>query len=288
MKESTLAVSKSLGNVVACPEVARLAPTLSTGFGSGTVGGSTPVESLHVLGCAGSSYAGRAGPPCSSYLVEMGGRSLLLDCGYGSLDALSALVNSRACALDAVILTHSHADHAGDLFALLERGDLWRGAPLVVAQRETIDHVGYRVGSGASTYVEARDGGCVTVGDVALRFSSTDHQVATVAVAVSAGATRLVYSSDTGPRWRPPPAHVGASLAIVECTLFRRRDRDSPYHLDGSEAAALLRYLSPARALVTHVPPGESVSARVEIVGRWSKSAETEAAVAGLRIDFVP
>ena len=65
---------------------------------------------LTVLGCAGSF----PGPDsaCSAYLVEADGFRLLLDFGTGSLSALQRYASLTA--VDAIMLTHLHADHMFD------------------------------------------------------------------------------------------------------------------------------------------------------------------------------
>src|ERR671932_2272805 len=65
---------------------------------------------LTVLGCAGSFPGPEA--PCSAYLVEAEGFRLLLDFGTGSLSMLQRFTGLYA--LDAILLTHLHADHIFD------------------------------------------------------------------------------------------------------------------------------------------------------------------------------
>src|SRR5919202_5061165 len=65
---------------------------------------------LTVLGCAGSFPGPEA--PCSAYLVEADGFRLLLDFGTGSLSMLQRFAGLYA--LDAIVLTHLHADHIFD------------------------------------------------------------------------------------------------------------------------------------------------------------------------------
>ena len=57
------------------------------------------------------------GRPCSGYLVEHEGFSLLVDPGYATFSAL--LEHTTAAAIDAVYVTHGHPDHCVDLNPLL-------------------------------------------------------------------------------------------------------------------------------------------------------------------------
>lgn len=72
---------------------------------------------LQVLGSAGAdAIAGHAG---SSYLLWVDGRArLLIDAGPGSALRL-AQTGARVEDLDAIVLTHTHLDHTGDLPALV-------------------------------------------------------------------------------------------------------------------------------------------------------------------------
>jgi ribonuclease BN (tRNA processing enzyme) len=56
----------------------------------------------------------RSGP---AYLLEADGKKILIDCGPGTLMRLSE-IGVKPEDLDYVIITHFHADHTGDLFAL--------------------------------------------------------------------------------------------------------------------------------------------------------------------------
>src|SRR5262245_51799303 len=65
---------------------------------------------LTILGCAGSF----PGPDsaCSAYLVEADGFRLMMDMGTGSLGALQRYAGLKH--VDAILLTHLHADHVLD------------------------------------------------------------------------------------------------------------------------------------------------------------------------------
>src|SRR5690606_40074025 len=65
---------------------------------------------LTVVGCAGSFPGPEA--PCSAYLVDAEGFRLLIDFGTGSLGALQRYADMHS--IDAVVLSHLHADHILD------------------------------------------------------------------------------------------------------------------------------------------------------------------------------
>ena len=67
-----------------------------------------------------------AGGACSGYLVEEDGFSLLLDCGNGVFSKLRHYCDYVD--LDAVLISHLHADHFLDLIPLQLRARL-RAAP---------------------------------------------------------------------------------------------------------------------------------------------------------------
>ena len=76
-----------------------------------------------------------AGGACSGYLVEDGGTRLLLDCGNGVFAKLRERVDYTE--LDAVLISHLHADHFLDLVPYSYALDL-RAAPAARARSAAI------------------------------------------------------------------------------------------------------------------------------------------------------
>lgn len=69
---------------------------------------------LTVIGCRAGS-PGTCGP-ASGYLLDIEGRRFLLDCGPGVVAGLAT--DGLIAGIDAVLITHAHADHSADLVAL--------------------------------------------------------------------------------------------------------------------------------------------------------------------------
>lgn len=69
---------------------------------------------LTVIGCRAGS-PGSCGP-ASGYLLDIQGKRLLLDCGPGVVAGLAK--DGLIAGIDAVLVTHEHADHCSDLVAL--------------------------------------------------------------------------------------------------------------------------------------------------------------------------
>ena len=65
-------------------------------------------------GCGGWPAAGQA---CSGYLVDHDGFVLFVDPGYATLPRLLEVVPAEG--VDAVLVSHGHADHGADLHPLL-------------------------------------------------------------------------------------------------------------------------------------------------------------------------
>ncbi|MEU4833214.1 MBL fold metallo-hydrolase [Streptosporangium sp. NPDC023615] len=160
---------------------------------------------LTVLGSA-TPYPG-VDNPCSGYLVSCGGTRVWMDAGSGTLARLRRHV--RLDELDAIWISHMHADHSADLLTAYYGAlyaDVRLTAPIPLYGPPGIaDRLAHFLTNGparspiesAFAVRELHDGHRVRVGPLTLTSREVAHGMPAFAVRVEAGGASLVYSGDT-------------------------------------------------------------------------------------------
>jgi ribonuclease BN (tRNA processing enzyme) len=210
---------------------------------------------LTVLGCSGS-YASDELGPCSGYLLREGSTTIWVDAGNGTFVNLQRHVSPGE--LSAVVLTHEHPDHCVDLYSLhvmLRYGLEQRGLE-VFAPSGAEKHLGALVADwgGAFVWRELEDGSDARVGPVDLRFSRTDHPPPTFAVEATGPASRMIYTSDTGPDWSIDAFDHGADFVLSEAS-YLHDDRQASIHLSARQAGEAARAAGARSLMLTHLWP---------------------------------
>ena len=161
-----------------------------------------------VLGCSGSV----PGPdsPASGYLVEAEGYRLLVDLGHGAFGALQRY--ARPSDIDAIVISHLHADHCIDLtayvVALRYGGDGFRSSgpegriPLigVPGTRDRLEAAYDPLARKLSlhemfSFATPTEG---ELGPFQMSYALVNHPTPTNAVRIQHQDRSLVYSADTG------------------------------------------------------------------------------------------
>src|SRR5262249_57147659 len=99
------------------------------------------------------------------------------------------------------------------------------------------------------------DGDAAEVGELALRFSRTNHPPPTYAVEATApSGRRLIYTADTGPGWSVGAFGPGADLVLSEAT-YLDADRPAPIHLSAKQAGTAAPEAQAKRPVPPPPPP---------------------------------
>ncbi|MFD8569961.1 MBL fold metallo-hydrolase [Streptomyces sp. NPDC059639] len=223
---------------------------------------------LTVLGSA-TPYP-EAGNPCSGYLVEGGGARLWVDAGSGTLGALQR--HARLDEIDAVWISHLHADHTADLLTAyygLLYADIRRERPLPLYGPPGIaDRLADFLTTGdqrspveeAFDIRELSDGHGARIGALDLASREVAHGMPAFALRVEHRGHSLVYSGDSA------PCTALTDLATGCGTLLCEADGDTAdgVHHGPEEAGETAAAAGAGRLIVTHVgrgiTPGDAVT----------------------------
>jgi ribonuclease BN (tRNA processing enzyme) len=215
-----------------------------------------------------------AGGACSGYLIEEEGYVLLLDCGNG---VFSKLRHYRDYVdVDAVLISHLHADHFLDLVPF--------SYALQYAPRQQPVAVGGWPGtsSPARPHLYVPLGACemfrhlvacwgdgelverafdlseydgpdeLALGPIGIRFCEVPHYTRTFAVEIASRSGRLTYSADCSPNEQLIQFACGTDVLLIEATLPRPERTGVRGHLTPAEAGDHGRRAGARRVVLTH------------------------------------
>jgi ribonuclease BN (tRNA processing enzyme) len=209
---------------------------------------------------------------CSGYLIEEHGKAVVLDCGSGVFAKLRRFCDYTS--VDAVVITHLHADHFLDLvpfaYALTYAPRQQPGPadassparPRLIAPpgaRETFRRVCGAWGS--AELIEDAFELCeydvcdeIEIGTLRVRFQLVPHYLPTHAVEIAStnGGGRFTFGADCSPTEALTRFADGTDLLMVEATLTAPELEGERGHLTPSEAGEHGRKAHARRLVITH------------------------------------
>jgi ribonuclease BN (tRNA processing enzyme) len=211
---------------------------------------------------------------CSGYLVQEAGVSVLLDCGNGVFSKLRGICDYVD--VDAVFISHMHADHFLDLvpfsYALryaprqqpVAVGG-WPGTDSPARPRLYLPAGGgelaRRVVScwGSEDLIESafdlheyRVDDAVSVGPLTVRFCEVPHYIVTFAMELASNGSRFTFGADCRPNEDLVQFARDTDVLLIEATLPRPERDGHRGHLTAREAGAHGRDAGARRLVVTH------------------------------------
>jgi ribonuclease BN (tRNA processing enzyme) len=242
---------------------------------------------LTVVGCSGSYPGPESAASCYLVEEELDGRTwrILLDLGNGALGQLHRYADPLD--VDAVLLSHLHADHCLDLcgYYVMRKYHptgpqpqipVWgpagtaermaRAYDLPLDPGMTEEFAFKEYGSHAHA-----DGTVMELGPFRVEARQVVHPVAAYALKVTAGGRTLVYSGDTGPCPQLDEVATGAHLLLAEASFRSVDDNPPDLHMTGTDCGRTASRAGVERLVLTHVPPWhDPADAEAEARAEWS------------------
>jgi ribonuclease BN (tRNA processing enzyme) len=207
-----------------------------------------------------------AGGANSGYLITHAGFTLLLDCGSGVFAKLRA--HADPAVVDAVVISHLHADHMLDLlpfgFALASgmladtplRPVLWAPPGARAAFSAYAQAVGMedKINDGFTVSEYATDSR-LELGPLTLRFCEVPHFIPAWACDVRGDdGSRITFGGDCGPNDAIVELAAGTDLLMLEATegVGPHSGNRMRGHLTAPEAGELARRAGARCLLLTH------------------------------------
>lgn len=205
----------------------------------------------------------------SSFLLEEGNVKILLDCGHEAIARLVEL-GFDVRDIDAIFISHFHADHIGDAFNLVWSrfvGDLYEGKerhkPLIFFGPKTLRERFYKwreifwLEPGEEYPLEFHEGEFeYALGDINLKTFPVKHVpwFESVGVRINVKGKIIVYPGDIGSShdFDDLVSRVqDADLLLIEAVA----DRPSPNHFMLEQAVELSKKANVKKTVIVHIKP---------------------------------
>lgn len=193
----------------------------------------------------------------SMYMLEKDGFTLLIDVGSGGLSKLQKY--KQVHEIDAVVLSHYHADHVADVgvlqHALIVQAHLTGEKAKLPIYGHQEDMTFFDTLEDDYTEAIAYDPDEVLkIGPFFIRFIRTKHSIPCFGMRITDGKSTLVYTADSAyqPEWIPFSRN--ADILLSECNFYAGQDASIAGHMNSEEVAEIARQANIDHVILTHLP----------------------------------
>ena len=209
--------------------------------------------------------------PASCYLIDTGDFRLVLDLGNGALGALQQYADLGD--VDAICLSHLHADHCLDMIGYSVYQNYHPQGPRprisVYGPQGTHERLATALGSEHPGMADAFDfttltAGTTEIGPLRVSTEHVNHPVETFGFRIEHGGQVLAYSADTGPSAELVRLASGADLLLSEASFLDGPDLPVDLHLTARQAAEHAARAGVGELVLTHLVPWNDPAASLD------------------------
>jgi len=216
---------------------------------------------LTIVGCSGSFPGPDSAASC--YLVNADGFRLLIDLGNGAFGPLQRFAGPEQ--IDAVLISHQHADHCLDMCSYQVFRKFYPSGALpaipVYGPAGTAERLDRAVGAdGGLRISEAFDfvtlaPGTVEIGPLTVTAGHMSHPVETFGFRLEHGGRVIAYSADTGPTDRLVSLAADADVLLCEASFTEGPGLPADLHLTPRQAGEHAARAEVGQLVLTHLMP---------------------------------
>ncbi len=203
----------------------------------------------------------------SGYLFQSENVNVLIDCGSSVISKLQNIIALKD--LDAVILSHYHADHIADIHclqyaALIDMQLGKRNTPLPIYGLVDETHFETLNFQHCTEGIAIREESTLTIGNFHFSFVKTLHPDPCFAIRITEKDKTIIYTADTG--WFDGLVDFSrySDLLICEASLYNTNKNMVEGHLTAGEAGKLANMAKVERLVLTHLPHFGDINQLIE------------------------
>jgi len=229
---------------------------------------------ITILGCSGG-YPAKGGAT-TGYLIQLSGKNILIDFGSGVLSNLLRYVSIQE--IDAIILTHLHADHMSDVFVLKYALQMNKQNGLDIHPIPLFCPI-----SPESVFDQFQNDTNLVVGHInastelplfgaTATFYRTNHPVECYGVRIEHEGRIFAFSADAVYGQELIPLFRQADLGIMDCGALETARKPVMLHMTPLDCFRLYQECSIKKVVLSHLVPYYSISDIVEEAescGQW-------------------
>jgi ribonuclease BN (tRNA processing enzyme) len=200
--------------------------------------------------------------PASCYLIDTGDFRMVLDLGNGAVGALQRYTGLAD--VDAICLSHLHADHCIDMLGYSVFQNYHPDGPRpkipVYGPAGTQDRLARALGAEHLGMTDAFDfttlgPGTIEIGPLRLTMAHMNHPVETFGFRIEHAGKALAYSADTGPADALVRLAAGVDVLLCEASFVDGADLPPDLHLSARQAAEHAARAGAGELVLTHLVP---------------------------------